>query len=151
MSAKGPIAGFLVAVLLTMSSWSSACDLSCALTNRHAGCAAGQAAAVQNAAGSAAEPEMDMSHCMHDAGDTAQPPAEPSLYANPCAHDACRLIAVSTAAKNLAAHMQRSAAALALAVLAQPPIPSPNSRFTDRKYRPPKIVKASFLLLVLRI
>jgi hypothetical protein len=77
MSIKGAMAGLLAAFLLTMASWSSACDLSCSLASHHLGCAMAPAASAQKSAGSAASDAMDMKDCQHS-GDAASASVEPS-------------------------------------------------------------------------
>ena len=151
MFAKGAIAGFLIAVLLAMSSWSSACDLSCALKSRHVGCAAEQTSSAKNAAPTGATAEMDMSHCIHAARSDEELPADQSLSVNPCAHDACRLIAVSTPAKNSAARLQQRSTASMFAVSVQPLVSHPNTQFTEREYPPPKTSSFDRLSITLRI
>jgi len=151
MSAKGPIAGFLVAILLAMSSWSSACDLSCALASRHIGSETAQPAASQKAEAADAAP-MDMLHCMHDAaaGDTRSSEA-PAVAATPCLHDICRQTAVSTAAKRCTVGAERRAAASIVVALAQPPHSGALRPLVEREYPPPRTSPLDPLSLSLRI
>src|SRR5580698_6297732 len=111
ISAKGSLAGLLAVFLLAMSSWSSACDLSCSLADRHLGCATVPAAPPPKMAEADAS-KMDMEHCPHATSVPSgeQLAASSSLTAAPCLHEPCRQVGVSTAGERAAQRLQRGAA-----------------------------------------
>jgi hypothetical protein len=152
ISAKGSLAGFLAVFLLAMSSWSSACDLSCSLADRHLGCATGQAATPRKMA-EADSLKMDMEHCPHA---TSVPSGEqlatsPSVTAAPCLHEACRQVAVSTAANGAAQRLQRGAACWTAMAMIQPAASRALFRPMEGEDPPPKTTPLALLSTSLRI
>jgi hypothetical protein len=152
MRAQGSFAGLLATLLLAMSSWSSACDLSCSLASRHLGCETSQTAQAQPPAEDAAA-KMDMEHCLH-----ATPPASgeqlaaaPTVTAVPCLHEACRQAAVSTAAKHSGQGTRQNAARWAMLVITDAAPPSAFFRSMERDNLPPKIPPLDLLSASLRI
>jgi hypothetical protein len=150
MYAKSSVAGLLVAVLLAMSSWSSACDLSCALKGSHPGCKTEQTEVAKKAASNDAGAEMDMSHCMHATDANEEAATDQSLSATPCSHDACQPTAVYTAAKGFAMHLQHYATP-SLFPASMPSLTSHSKRFTQREYPPPKTASFDPISISLRI
>jgi hypothetical protein len=156
MHAKGPFSGLLAVFLLAMTSWSSACDLSCSLASRHLECEAEQAAQPPRMA-EAATSHMDMEHCPHATSVVSgvasgeQAATEPSVTAAPCLHEACRQLAVSTAAKRAAERARRSAARWTAMAMIQPASSSALFRTIEREEPPPKTTPLVLLSTSLRI
>jgi len=143
MRFKDSFSGLLAVLLLAMSSWSSACDLSCSLASHHLGCEASQTAQTPQTAEAAAS-QMDMQDCPHaasvapDLASGEQPAAAPSLTTAPCLHEACRQAGVSTAAKRGANRAQRSTAHWTAMAIAQPAVCSALFRPVEREDPPPE-------------
>jgi len=150
--AKGSFSGLLAIFLLAMTSWSSACDLSCSLASRRLGCEAGQSTEAPRVPEAAAS-KMDMENCPHATSSAAaEKPAEaPSVTTAPCVHDACRQIAVSTPAKRAAERIQRNASLWMALPMIQPASSSPLFRLIEREDPPPKIPPLALLSASLRI
>jgi hypothetical protein len=98
MRLKGPLSGLLVASLLAMSSWASACDLSCSLQTLHSGC-------MSNFPTDRQAGIMSAGMNMDQENSTAIAEAEPNpqvamipLMDVPCAHEMCGRVSVSTSA-----------------------------------------------------
>jgi hypothetical protein len=92
-------AAVLVILLLAMTSWASACDLSCSLERVHSGCKLSGTSASSEPTAS----DMDMANMdMHDDGSvTAQPEnGLVHLHANSCTHSPCNETSVSAISKS---------------------------------------------------
>ncbi len=98
------LAAFLMTLLVAMTSWASACDLSCSLQHFHSLCKLpGTASSVEPEA--VPSSDMDMANMdMHDESSlTAQPKSDNGtlhLYANSCTHDPCNETSVSALSKS---------------------------------------------------
>jgi hypothetical protein len=155
MRAKGSFSGLLAIFLLAMTSWSSACDLSCSLANRHLGCEASQVAQPPQMA-EAHNSMTDMENCPHATSSlpgvaSGEQAAAPTVAAAPCLHEACRQIAVSTAARRTAQHARRTAARWAAVAMIQPAAPSGLFQPMGREDPPPKTSPLALLSTSLRI
>jgi len=151
MSFRGSIAGLVAIFLLAISSWSSACDLSCSLASHRAVCEMGKSQPQQ--AESASGSTMDLPICQH-----ATSPASADLSTNapavttaPCLHDACRQAATFTAAKRSSGHVRSNRAALRAAAIVQTAHLSALPHPTDHEYPPPKSDPSDGLSVNLRI
>jgi hypothetical protein len=156
ISAKGSLAGFLAVLFLAMSSWSSACDLSCSLADRHLGCAAGQAAQPAKMTEADAS-KMDMAHCQHarsfapDVAPGEQLAGSSSVTTAPCVHEPCRQIALSTTGERAAQRLQRGAACWTAIAVIQPTASSSLFRPKEGEGPPPKTTPLALLSTSLRI
>jgi len=97
--------------------------------------------------------DMDMKDCPHATSSAAveQPVAAPSVTTAPCVHDACRQIAVSTAAKRASGHIQRNTTRWVALATIQPAASSALFRPMQREEPPPKSVPLNLLSTSLRI
>jgi hypothetical protein len=86
---------------------------------------------------------------MHATDANQERPADQSVSANPCTHDACQPNMVSTTAKSSAASPQHSATA-SIFPLVQP-LASHARRFSEREYPPPKTASLDPISISLRI
>jgi hypothetical protein len=156
MRFKGSFCGLLAILLFAMSSWSSACDLSCSLASRHLGCAASQTAPTPQTAEAAAS-QMDMANCPHatpaasDLASGEQLANAPSISTAPCSHEACRQVAVSTAAKRGAERVQQNAGHWTTMAMIQPAASSALFRPMEREDPPPETPPLILLSTGLRI
>lgn len=97
-------AALLVTCLLAMTSWASACDLSCSLERSHSICKLSGASASSEPVTAS---DMDMANMdMHDDGSlTAQPEnGLIHLHANSCTHNPCNETSVSAISKSATQH-----------------------------------------------
>jgi hypothetical protein len=156
MRLQASISGLLAVLLLAMSSWSSACDLSCSLASYHLGCEAGQTAQTPKTAEANAS-QMDMADCSHatpaasDLASGQQLANDPSIRTAPCSHEACRQVAVSTAAKRGADRIQQNAARWTAMATAQTAPFGSLFRPMEREDPPPETPPLVLLSTSLRI
>ena len=156
ISARSSFAGLLAVFLLAMSSWSSACDLSCSLASRHLGCATSQAAQPPKTTEADAS-KMDMEHCQHadsfapDLAPGEQLAASPLVTAAPCFHEACRQVAVSTAGERAIQVLQRGAVCWTAMAMIHPAASSALFRPMEGEDPPPRTIPLALLSTSLRI
>lgn len=104
-SMRRSFAAVLIILVLAMTSWASACDLSCSLRRFHSNCNlqgwADRAGAVPSLV-TAMDPKMDMAN---DASPAAHPQAGLAhLHDNSCTHNACNETSVSAISKRAPEH-----------------------------------------------
>jgi hypothetical protein len=112
-------AALLVILLLAMTSWASACDLSCSLERVHSICKLpGTAASVEGTVPSSDMANMDMPD---ESSVTSQPESDGLVHQhiNSCTHSPCNETSVSAISKSAAQH---SVPALQLIVFERPTV-----------------------------
>src|SRR5579883_2466769 len=96
---RKPLAGLVVLLVSTMTSWVSACDLACFVQRFHSGCAVDQGmAAPSSASASSDAPMANMS--MPESSTAAQLQHDSNhFHDNSCAHNPCNEASVSAISK----------------------------------------------------
>ena len=91
-------AAALVVCLVAMSSWASACDLSCSVERFHSVCKLDQTAAFEPMASGMDMTRMDMPE--HSASAHPESSGSVHLHANSCTHSACNETSISATSKS---------------------------------------------------
>jgi hypothetical protein len=105
-SMRKPFALVLAIPLLAMTSWASACDLSCSLERSHSDCKLDGAAVSRDQSQASADMAMDPSMDMSDAASLAASDSNGlvHLHANTCTHNPCNETSASAISKSAAQH-----------------------------------------------
>ena len=120
----------LVILLLAMSSWASACDISCSLERSHSICKLQGTAPSDQVGASLSEMAMDPNMVMPDEGPSIQAESETGsthLHANSCTHNSCNETSVSAISKSA----QHPVPALDFVTFERPRVAAITSHITD--------------------
>jgi hypothetical protein len=157
MQPKGAFTILVAFFLITVSSWASACELSCSLETSHSACLPPSQATANSQPTSASDTPMDMdmgpTHSAQENGKSEPKKSLPHHHprmTSACANDMCSESSDSAyPAKNAAGAMQQQQAQFTAVAASLPPVMHAHPVIVDTS--PPEKLKAGPSLFTLRI
>jgi hypothetical protein len=147
------LAALVIVLLVAMTSWAAACDLSCSIGQFHSVCMLDGGAMPSGAqVRSSSDVTMDPNMAMPEGASVTQTNAENrlvSLHANSCAHSPCNETSVSSISKSAITHPVRALPVIAFERLTVPAIAAQGSRLAlEREPNPPPFDPLSISLRI---